>query len=199
MKIHILSIADRGVAFQERLHLKVTEPTNLGSYLVVSSVWVNPTAVANGSRPMYWFPPQELKANDDVVLYTRGGAHLPAQPNTVGGTTYFYFWGQPNTLWNSPEACALLFDVASWIASPSLNPLNQQFWHQVYSGLPPQPQNNSFAGYGVAGQYGAGPGVIPGLSPNSSAPLTPDAFQALTKGWLSGDKDDDDANPFGRY
>ena len=189
MKIQIVSIADRGTAYQERLHLRVVESTNLGSYMVMNSVWVNDAAVANGSRAVYWFPPQDVKPNDDIVLYTRGGAPMQPQANANanGGTTYFYFWGQPNTLWNSPESCALLFDIASWIASPNQNAL-ALYMSQLASGLPPQPQANSLAGYGVAGYYH--PGVANTLLGD---------FKLPTKGGGEIGSDDDDSNPFGNY
>ncbi len=144
MKIQIVDIADRGVPNQERLHLRVLEPTNLGSYLVMSSIWVTPTTVANGNKAVFWYPPQEVKAHDEIVLYTRAGANYvgPAQ-GLVGavasGMTYFYFWGQQSTIWNSTDACALLFDVASWAASPNTSAAN--YFAQLVSGLPSQTGN----------------------------------------------------------
>lgn len=146
MKIEILNIADRGIANQERLHLRVLEPTNLGSHLVMSSIWVTPTTVANGNKAVFWFPPQEVKTYDEIVLYTRAGAnHTGPAQGLVGAlassTTYFYFWGQQTTIWNSQEACALLFDVANWTVSPNTSQAN--YFAQLASGLPSQAGNVS--------------------------------------------------------
>lgn len=144
MKIEIVNIADRGVANQERLHLRVVEPTNLGSHLVMSSIWVTPTTVANGNKAVFWFPPQQVNAHDEIVLYTRAGDNYVGSATGLIGAiaeakTYFYFWGQQTTIWNSPDACALLFDVASWTASPNSSIAN--YFAQLASGVPPQTVN----------------------------------------------------------
>jgi hypothetical protein len=142
MKLRIENIADRGVPNEERLHLRVIEPTNLGSHLVMSSAWVAPTAVANGSKPVFWFPPQDVRPGDEVILYTRGGIFEQRPQTLLGPTTYFYFWGLSNTLWNNDSSCALIFDVASWAASSNLNPLG--LMAQLASGVQVHPEPKSF-------------------------------------------------------
>jgi hypothetical protein len=142
MKLRIENIADRGVPNEERLHLRVIEPTNLGSHLVMSSAWVTSTSVANGSKAVFWFPPQDVRANDEIILYTRGGNFERRSQTLLGPTTYFYFWGLPNTLWNNDSSCALIFDVASWAASSNLNALG--LMSQLASGLQVHPEPKSF-------------------------------------------------------
>ena len=117
MKLRIVTIAERGVPNNERLHLKVTEATNLSSHIVLSSVFASLVTVANGSKPSFWFPPQAVKPNDDIVLYTRAGVPEPPRLQPSGNMTYFYFWGLDNTLWDNPSSCALAFEVAGWSAS----------------------------------------------------------------------------------
>lgn len=116
MKLCIDKIADRGVPNYERLHITVLEPTNLGSHFVILSAYLSPKTVANGHKSCFWFPPQDVKQHDEIVLYTRAGNYEPPSVGLIW-STYTYFWGHGQTIWNDLATCALLFDVSSWQAS----------------------------------------------------------------------------------
>ena len=186
MKLRIERIEDRGVPNQERLFLTVVEPTNLGSHLVVSSAYLSPQTVANGGRDCFWFPPQDVKAFDQVVLYTRAGNYSPPQLGLISNT-YFYYWGRPGTIWNNLDTCALLFDVASWTASN--NDAIANYMAQLAQRT--QPSRNSLSEMGEAlrlagSQPPQGNALLQGLR-RANKPINPLL------------PDDDDSNPFGNY
>ncbi len=184
MKLRIERIADRGVPNQERLFLTVVEPTNLGSHLVVSSAYMTPTTVANGGKNCFWFPPQEVKAMDQIVLYTRAGNYQPPEIGLVWNT-YFYFWGQPSTIWNSLDTCALLFDVASWSASP--NDLTLHSLAQLAQNT--QPTTNHLAELNR----------LAGSSPSPPPPSLGNIASALLGHQTKRPQDDDDSNSLFKF
>lgn len=141
MRLQIETIADRGVPNMERVHLKVLETTNLSWHMVMASIWVPegyanvPKGIANGAKSTFWFPFLEVKPGDDIVLVTRPGEYAAPRPNTFGGSTHFFYWGLQHTLFNSPSACAVVFDLATWAASPE-QPVLQRPFSALVSGLP---------------------------------------------------------------
>ena len=119
MKLKIVRIADRGVPNKERLHLQVLADTDLKYFAIFDTVWLSPQGISNLPNNTYWFSPQRVTALDDVVLVT--GRGQPSQaPNGRGGMTYFYYWKRPTTLWNAPEACAVLVELTGWETTPAL-------------------------------------------------------------------------------
>jgi hypothetical protein len=220
MKLQILQIADAGVPNQERLHLRVLEPTNLSYHLVVSSAWVTLTTVANGAKSVFWFPPQDVKTGDEIVLYTRGGAQ-ESKAGLLGSTTYFYFWGEKSTLWNAENSCALVFDVATWGATINRQALAlaQQFnlpksssndFTTLLGGADSHDTNNFLTALGGARQTKQSNSLLDALEMGSSAnklaqkPSEQETQNALAKALRDfglthpPTKDDDDDSPFGK-
>jgi hypothetical protein len=118
MKIKVLRIADKGVPDLERLHLSVLADANLVNYAVFDTVKLtNGTAIQSIPKHTYWFLSYPVKAGDDVVLYTRPGVQSKAVRGG-GGTTHFFFWGMTHTLWDAPDACAVVLEVVDWATSP---------------------------------------------------------------------------------
>jgi hypothetical protein len=116
MKLQIVRIADRGVATQERLHLRALADTNLAYFIVFDTTYTNPNSISNLQRHAFWFPSQLVKAGDNVVLIT--GPGTPTQRRDPSGVTnHFFHWGLSNTVWNNTGDCAVLFEVASWQTS----------------------------------------------------------------------------------
>lgn len=116
MKIDILGIPDRGIANKERLYLKVNMNTNLLYYLVCDSILVALERVSNLPRYSFWFPKKEVNAGDSVILYTKSGTDL-SKSNPDGTSTHFFYWGLEKTIWNTPDDCAILFEINSWQTS----------------------------------------------------------------------------------
>lgn len=112
MKIGIDYIKDTNDPEKERVVFKVIQPTNLGLYVVAKSVQVGDVSISSVIKNPYWFPDQELKLGDLVVLYTKGGEKRSVL-NNDGTTTYFYYWGLDEPLSSIEKACVVLFET-SW-------------------------------------------------------------------------------------
>ena len=116
MKLQIVAIANRGVANQERVHLRVLADANLSYYVLLDTTYLRPEAISNLLRHAYWFPSHQVKAGDNVVLYSGPGIQQ-SQPNLVGGTNHFFYWGLKETVWNKTGDCAVLMELANWQTS----------------------------------------------------------------------------------
>jgi hypothetical protein len=118
MKVSIVRIVDRGVPNQERLHLSVLVYTDLSFFMVVDTVATGVNSISSTPKHSYWFAPAKVKPGDNVVLYTGPGTDSQTR-RADGGTDYFFFWNLPNTIWHTPAARAVLFEVLSWETSPA--------------------------------------------------------------------------------
>lgn len=116
MRLQIVAIGNRGSANQERVHLRVLADTNLSYYVVLDTTYVTPTAISNLLRHAYWFPSHQVKAGDNVVLYTGVGVNM-SLTNPLGGTNHFFYWGLRETVWNNTGDCAVLMELSTWETS----------------------------------------------------------------------------------
>lgn len=112
MKLEIAYIKDSGNLEKERTVFKVTQPTNLGIYLVSLSAETSENTFSSHIRNVYWLPDQELKPGDLVVLYTKKGEKR-STINEDGSTTYFYYWGLEKPMNSVEKTCVVLLE-ASW-------------------------------------------------------------------------------------
>jgi hypothetical protein len=118
MRIRIVTIGDRGVGNQERLHLSVLAPANLVNYAVFDTVRIgNGLTIVPIPKNTFWFTDCEVRPGDQVVLYTRPGVPTKER-RTDGHTNHFFFWNKPNTLWQDPNGCAVLIEINQWETSP---------------------------------------------------------------------------------
>lgn len=113
MKIVIDYIKDFGDKEKERVVFRVSQPTNLGLYVVAESAKVGEASISSLIKNVYWLPDQELKTGDLVVLYTKEGVKRSVL-NEDGTTTYFYYWGLGDTLSSDNKSCVVLFET-SWM------------------------------------------------------------------------------------
>lgn len=116
MNLQIVRIVDRGLPNKERLWLRATTNINLKFYVVIVTNYNTPNTVSNTPRFAYWFYDKNVKAGDNVVLYTGQGRNSES-PNSSGGTNHFFYWGLPNSLWNKTGDCAILFEINTWQAT----------------------------------------------------------------------------------
>ena len=100
----------------ERLHLQVLAETNLNFYVVFNTVYVNPNGISTNPKNVYWFPQTIVKPGDQVVLYSGFGQNK-VEPATDKTKNYFFYWGQPNTLWTNRGDCAVLLELNNWQTS----------------------------------------------------------------------------------
>ncbi len=113
MKLEIVTIADRGVANKERLHLRATADANLSYFIVFKSIITSPESVSSAPQNTYWFPGKFVKAGDHIVLYS--GLGQPSESKNADGTNnHFFYWNIKNTIWNNTADCAVVFEVNTW-------------------------------------------------------------------------------------
>lgn len=112
MNIAIDYIKDSGNLDKERIVFAVKNDEQLGKYLIAESFLLEDSRFSAKIKNIYWFPDQELKQGDVIVLYTKQG-NSNSTKNEDGSTTYFYYWGllEPHLKENKP--CVVLFE-ASW-------------------------------------------------------------------------------------
>ena len=114
MKIKFESIKDAGSIDKERVIFKVLKPTNIGIYIAAESVRVNESAFSSIIQNPFWFPDQEVKEGDLVVLYTKKGAKT-STINSDNSTTYFYYWGLESPHTNINKATIVILET-TWEA-----------------------------------------------------------------------------------
>lgn len=112
MNIAIDYIKDPGNLDKERIVFAVKNDEQLGKYLIAESVLLDKSRFSAKIKNIFWFPDQELKQGDVVVLYTKSGNNNTSK-NEDGSTIYFYYWGLSEPHLNDKEPCVVLFE-ASW-------------------------------------------------------------------------------------
>ena len=110
-------IYDRGVPNKEYLYFKVLTSVNLAFFVVFDTRYISESAIANGNGHAYWFPTTNVKAGDHIFLYTSPGTP-GSKINNDGSTSYWFHWGQKETIWNLPTSAAVVFQVNTWSTSP---------------------------------------------------------------------------------
>ena len=113
MKIDINSYIDKGIIKSERIALRATEDCNLKFYCIHITYELNSGEFFNQPYKTYWFPPQEIKAGDWIVIYTCAG-NFSTKKNEDGSTSYFYYWGLTNAIFNKPEDTIVLAELNTW-------------------------------------------------------------------------------------
>lgn len=112
MNIAIDYIKDSGNLDKERIVFAVRNDDQLGKYLIAESFLLDNARFSARIKNVFWFPDQELKQGDTVVLYTKAGNNN-SNKNEDGSTTYYYYWGLSEPHLNDNRPCVVLFD-ASW-------------------------------------------------------------------------------------
>jgi hypothetical protein len=113
MRIQLVSIADRGIATLERLHLSVIAPSNLVNYAVFATQRIPPNSIKTPPDFAYWFANMQVYPGDQVILYT-GPGQPKVEPRPDGKSNRFLYWGLGITVWSSPESCAVLLEINEW-------------------------------------------------------------------------------------
>jgi hypothetical protein len=118
MKVQVVGIADRGIPNRERVHLSVVADGDLSYFVVLKTLLAAPeyNRVFGGTAAAYWFPTTPVKAGDQVILASGTGKNSKRQEPS-GASTHFFFWGMPNTLWNTTADNVVVIQAAEWVAS----------------------------------------------------------------------------------
>jgi hypothetical protein len=113
MNLKVDQIIDYGTHNSERVLLSVTGDCSLHYYLLADTTYTDDTHISNKLRHFYWFPAQEVKVGDKIILYTKPGTNSNRKlPN--GNTEYTYYWGLGNSVWNNTGDAAILFHIDNW-------------------------------------------------------------------------------------
>lgn len=113
MDIEFNMVKDPGVAENERVIFRVIKDTELGNYLLATSVENDDNnTISSALSNIFWFPDQKLKAGDLVVVYTKKGKKGQID-NIDGSTSYFIYWGLGKPIGSDPRAAVVLFNT-SW-------------------------------------------------------------------------------------
>lgn len=116
MDLKILNTKDPGNKEKERVVLSVMADINLGDYLIAHSISLEEERVSSILEDIMWFPDQELKKGDQVVVYTKAGEQNKIA-NSDGSTSYFYYWNLPAPIGEDELASVIIFE-ADWIFQP---------------------------------------------------------------------------------
>ena len=100
----------------EMLVMEVTEDCNLWPFIIFDSTYVD-TQVSNLHRHSFIFPNLNVKANDFILLYTGRGENNHYF-NRGGSTTWEFYWGLENNVWNQDEDEVLIVKAAEFKRFP---------------------------------------------------------------------------------
>ena len=116
MKVICLGIYDRGDISKERVHLRAIADIDLKFYAVYDTVYTAEDKVQTQNKNCFWFPSFQVKAGQNVVIYTRAG-NQNTEPRNDGTVFHFFFRGLVLPIYKPVENCAVIFEMANWITS----------------------------------------------------------------------------------
>jgi len=113
MNIKINYISDFGIPNKERAIFKVHSADNVGRYIALKTTEVLVGRINSNPSNFYWFPNQDVKTGDFIVLYTGNGVNTKFS-NKFGTTTFVFYWGLPKTILNAPKDSIVLIGIDGW-------------------------------------------------------------------------------------
>ncbi len=113
MKIQIHSIIDKGKLQSERVALRVQEDCNLMFYCLHLTYELPEGGFYNRSKQVYWFPPQQVRTGDWIVISTKTGSSS-SRINQDESTSYFHYLGLDQTIFNNPNDAIVLAEINTW-------------------------------------------------------------------------------------
>jgi hypothetical protein len=115
MNLSISKVRFPGDLERERVVIEASKDAEVGRYLILRSRSDGKTYFGGKIQASYWFPDDEIKAGDLVVLYTKKGKRS-TKSNNDGTTSHFFYWGLQTPVWG-PETAAVLVRTADWEAT----------------------------------------------------------------------------------
>lgn len=123
MKVTWVGIYDRGNLANERVHFRANVDIQLNYFVVLDTILLQQPAflvegrIQSANRNCYWFGQFEVKAGQNVVLYTRLGSQS-TETRTDGQVYHFFFRGLPQPLYQLPLSCAVVMEINNWQTTP---------------------------------------------------------------------------------
>ena len=117
MSLEVNNIKNRGEIDDERVVFKVLLDCDLGMYITFKSTDTESgDGISSHVEYPFWFPDEDIKANDLVVLYTKQGQQSH-KLNKDGTHTHFYYRGLNKAIFNKKAERALLMLIKTWSVS----------------------------------------------------------------------------------
>ena len=98
MELNILKIFRE--SGKELVLLRVEEDTNLWPFIIFDATYDEKGISSNLLRHSFFFPSQNVKRYDYVIVYT-GKGETHHFKNRSGSTTWVYYWGLDINVWNN--------------------------------------------------------------------------------------------------
>lgn len=112
MEIVLKSIGDKGDLNNERIGFNVLTTCELKYFMVIRTKKTD-GGFQNRGTDYFWFLPQQVNANDKIVLYSRQGQSSVKQ-NADGTKTYFFYWGLSSPIFMNVNDIVVLANVKNW-------------------------------------------------------------------------------------
>jgi hypothetical protein len=116
MKVVCLGIFDRGNIAKERVHFRAVVDMDLQFYAIYDTSYLGDDKIQTQHKDCFWFAPFQVKAGQNIVLYTRVG-NQSTEPRNDGSVFHFFFRGLNQPIYTQIEKCAVIFELANWITS----------------------------------------------------------------------------------
>ena len=116
MKYSALNIQGRGELANEYVAFTSQTAHSLSFSVLPRSYYVAENAISPGAVDAFWFPNQLVKPGDSIILFTKAGLNTN-RTDASGVTSYFFYWGRPDSVWKNRESCAVLVDAATWVTT----------------------------------------------------------------------------------
>lgn len=117
MNLKLKSVADKGDSKKERLIIRVLNDADLGEYILLRT-GLTDGDVNIGVANTFWFPDKAISAGDLVVVYSRAG-NTKERKAESGRTIHFFYWDQPNAIWQDREIGVVLAHAPVWESARS--------------------------------------------------------------------------------
>jgi hypothetical protein len=111
MKARIVAVHGDGSAERECLVVEIVKDCDLGDYVVLDSTYRSDHQLSNKHRHIFRFESKQVKAGDQVLLWTKAGVDKVVQ-DEGSLLAHHYHWGLASAIWNDEGDSAQLLQLA---------------------------------------------------------------------------------------
>ena len=113
MRLKFNNITDAGDIEKERVVFRAMANIDIGRYALLRTHPSEDGGATTDIIDVFWFPDQDVKSGDLVVLYSKVGE--PRQKEIAKGSkAYFYYWGKSEAVWIDKEKVGVLLSISAW-------------------------------------------------------------------------------------
>jgi hypothetical protein len=113
MKLEILNVKHRGDLDAERIIIEAHEDCDIGRFILSTAEQRKGGKVSNKISQPYWFPDQEVKKGDWIIVFTKDGVNS-VKENSSGNKSYFYYRSLDKPILADNKTSVLLFALETW-------------------------------------------------------------------------------------